>query len=51
MLERAFGVVRRIDEDAFDLAAIEGQQRFERFEVIALNQQVVVGDGQRRFFN
>ena len=36
MLERAPGVVRRIDEDAFHAAAIQRQQRLERFEANGL---------------
>ena len=47
MLERAFGVVRWVDEDALDLPAIERQQGFQRFKVIALNQQVVLGWRER----
>lgn len=43
MLKSAAGVVGRIDKDAFHLAAIERQQRFERVKVIALNEQVVLG--------
>ena len=39
MLESALGVVRRIDEDAFDTAGVERQKRLEGFEVVALDQQ------------
>ncbi|OIQ86934.1 hypothetical protein GALL_311930 [mine drainage metagenome] len=43
VLERALGVVRRVDEDAFHLACIERNQRLERQQVVALDQQVVGG--------
>ena len=40
MLERALGVVRRVDVDALHPPAKERKQRLERFEVVALNQQI-----------
>ena len=40
VLERAPGVVRRVDEDALHPAAVEGQQRLQRIQVVALHQQV-----------
>ena len=40
MLKRALGVVGRINEDAFHPSAIKRQQRFERQQVVTLNQQV-----------
>lgn len=45
VLERALGVVGRVDEDALHLPAVERQQCLEGFEVVALNQQVV-GDAR-----
>ena len=46
MLKRAFRVVGRVNEDAFDLASVEGQQGFQGFEVVALDQEIVL-DGRR----
>ena len=42
VLKRAFGVVGWVDEDAFHLPPVKGQQGFEGFEVVALDEQVVV---------
>ena len=42
VLEGAFGVVGRVDEDALDLPAVKRQQAFQRFEVVALDQQVAL---------
>ena len=47
MLERAFGVVWRVNKDALHLPPVKRQQRLERFEVVPLNQQVVVAGGGR----
>jgi hypothetical protein len=41
MLKRALGVVGRVDEDALELPPVERQQGLERFEVVAVDQQVV----------
>ncbi len=53
VLKSAAGVIGRVDEDAFDLPAIEREQGFQRFKVVALNQKVVVRGfrrlGWRRF--
>jgi hypothetical protein len=42
MLKRAFGVVGRVYKDAFDLATVKGQQGFEGFEVVALDEEIVL---------
>ena len=41
VLKRAFGVVGRVDEDAFDLPAIKRQQRLQRLQVVALDQKII----------
>jgi len=41
MLKRALGVVGRVNKDALDLPAVEGQQGLQGFEVVALDEQVV----------
>ncbi len=43
MLEGAFGVVGRIDEDALHPAPVERQQGLEGLQVVALDQQVARG--------
>ncbi len=37
------GVVGRVDVDALDAASVAGQQGFERVEIVAVNDQVIVG--------
>ena len=36
------GVVRRVDIDALHLAGVVGQQRFQRDEIVALDDQIAV---------
>ena len=43
MLERGAGVVRRIDVDALHLSGIERQQRLQRLQVVAVDEDVVLG--------
>ncbi|MEY4725959.1 MAG: hypothetical protein RLZ36_586 [Pseudomonadota bacterium] len=43
MLERALGVVRRVNKDALDLPPVKRQQGLEGLQVVALNEQVVLG--------
>ena len=40
VLEGAAGVVGRVDENAFDAAAVAGQERLQRLQVVAVDQQV-----------
>lgn len=42
MAEGRTSVLRRIDIDAFDLAGMERNQRFQGFQVVGLNQHVAM---------
>ena len=41
VLEGAAGVVGRVDEDALDAAGVEGQQRLEGLQIVALDEHVL----------
>ena len=43
MLKRAFGVVGRVNKNTLHLPPVKRQQCLERFEVVALDQQVASG--------
>ena len=36
------GVVWRVNVDAFDFSRVERQERFQRFQVVTMNNQIVV---------
>ena len=48
MLERGAGVVRRIDVDALHFAGVERQQRLQRLQVVAVDEDTLGRDALPR---